>query len=155
MVRDAASIDRLTVDASIVIPCYNAEETIDAALTRILDQAMGRSVEVLVCDNGSTDRTLEVVRAIPAGDTPLHVVDASAERGAAAARNSGARAAVGRLLVFVDADDLVGPGWLDGLLNAPREEAILAGAVDERSLARFPTRSTVRARAPRDLVRAA
>jgi glycosyltransferase involved in cell wall biosynthesis len=139
VVRDAASIDRLTVDASIVIPCYNAEETIDAALTRILDQAMGRSVEVLVCDNGSTDRTLEVVRAIPAGDTPLHVVDASAERGAAAARNSGARAAVGRLLVFVDADDLVGPGWLDGLLNAPRGEAILAGAVDEWSLARFPT----------------
>jgi glycosyltransferase involved in cell wall biosynthesis len=127
------------VDASIVIPCYNAEETIAAALARILEQSAGRSVEVLVCDNGSTDRTLEVVRGVPAGDTPLHVVNASGERGAAAARNVGARAAVGELLVFVDADDLVGPGWLDGLLNASREEAILAGAVDEWSLARFPT----------------
>jgi glycosyltransferase involved in cell wall biosynthesis len=137
--RDAPNVDRPMVDASIVIPCYNAEETIAAALARILDQSAARSVEVLVCDNGSTDRTLEVVREIPAGDTPLYVVDASAERGAAAARNVGAGVAVGRLLVFVDADDLVSPGWLDGLLDAPRGEAILAGAVDEWSLARFPT----------------
>ena len=96
---------------SVVIPAYNAESTIAdqlAALARQSDQA---DWELIVADNGSADGTGDVVRGW-ADRLPVRVVDASARRGPAAARNIGAAAATGEVLAFTDADDVVQPGWL-------------------------------------------
>jgi glycosyltransferase involved in cell wall biosynthesis len=96
---------------SVVIPARDAAATIGEQLDALSAQPGIGDCEVVVADNGSTDSTVEVVRR-KAGVLPVRCVDASERRGAAAARNIGAAAATGDLVCFVDADDVVLPGWL-------------------------------------------
>jgi len=88
---------------SIVVPAFNEERLLGESLARIKSAAgafekIGWATELIVCDNNSTDRTAEIARA--AGATvvfePVNQI--------ARARNSGAAAASGDWLVFVDAD---------------------------------------------------
>jgi glycosyltransferase involved in cell wall biosynthesis len=100
---------------SVVIPAYNAGETIGDQLGAIAEGvAEGVAegdVEVIVADNGSTDETRAIAEQW-ADRLAIRVVVTSQRRGPAAARNIGAAAAHGDLLVFTDADDVVFPGWL-------------------------------------------
>jgi glycosyltransferase involved in cell wall biosynthesis len=88
---------------SIVIPAYNEEKLLPATLTSIRAaarsfEALGWSVETIVCDNNSSDATAEVAREQGATVVfePVNQI--------ARARNTGAAAATGDWLVFVDAD---------------------------------------------------
>ncbi|HEY1717086.1 MAG TPA: glycosyltransferase [Verrucomicrobiae bacterium] len=88
---------------SIVIPAFNEERLIGGSLAQIKSAAgafakIGWEVELIVCDNNSTDRTAEIARAAGAMVVfePINQI--------ARARNSGAAAATGDWLVFVDAD---------------------------------------------------
>jgi glycosyltransferase involved in cell wall biosynthesis len=96
---------------SIVIPAKDAAGTIGSQLGALAGEPGIRSCEVIVADNGSVDGTATVAEGW-ADRLPVRVVDASARPGAAAARNIGAAASDGDLLLFVDADDVVLPGWL-------------------------------------------
>lgn len=118
---------------SVVIPAYQAESTIGRQLEAIAGQAEEQSLppgswELIVADNGSTDGTVAVAREFD-GRVPIKIVDASVRRGPSAARNVGARAAAGRVLVFTDADDVVMDGWFDQWLRWARSarSAISAG----------------------------
>jgi glycosyltransferase involved in cell wall biosynthesis len=114
---------------SVVIPALNAAATLDEQLAALSVQSYGAPWEVVVADNGSTDGTAETARAWSRRLPSLLVVDASAKRGAAYARNAGARAARGDLLAFCDADDVVDQGWLTALVEALRSSDIAAGVV--------------------------
>ena len=111
---------------SIVIPCYNAAEHIGDQLSALSRQSRQRSWEVVVADNGSTDETIEVVNRYQPLLPNLHVVDASDRRGSAHARNVGAHFASGESLVFVDADDEVGSGYLAAMGAALAEHDFVA-----------------------------
>jgi cellulose synthase/poly-beta-1,6-N-acetylglucosamine synthase-like glycosyltransferase len=125
------------VRLSVVIACLNAEATIGVQLESLSRQVppLPGTVgwEVLVCDNGSSDRTLDVVDRYR-GRLPLRVVDASQQRGAGPARNAGARAATGSWLAFCDADDEVGPGWVDAMAGALARHRFVAGRFDSARL---------------------
>jgi len=99
---------------SVVIPCRNAEATIDRQLRALYNQDFSLPFEVIVADNGSTDRSGEIARGWCGRMPGLRVVEALPP-GANAARNIGARTASGDLLAFCDADDEADPGWLLGL----------------------------------------
>jgi GT2 family glycosyltransferase len=88
---------------SVVIPAYNAQETIEAAIQSVLAQTVP-PLEIIVVDDGSTDETAERVRRV--GERVRYLRQAHA--GPAAARNRGAGDARGELIAFLDADDL----WL-------------------------------------------
>jgi len=90
---------------SVIMPCYNAESFIADALQSISEQEI-KPHEILIIDDGSTDSSIEVVKAqdIP---IPIRIFETD-RKGAAAARNIGIRAAEGEWLAFLDADDL----WL-------------------------------------------
>lgn len=88
---------------SVVIPAYNAARFIADAIDSVLAQTY-RRVECVVVDDGSTDATADVVRRF--GDAVRLV--STPNRGVSSARNTGAEAATGRYLAFLDADDL----WL-------------------------------------------
>jgi glycosyltransferase involved in cell wall biosynthesis len=108
---------------SIVIPAYNAASTLGAQLASLEPQARDTDCEIIVADNGSADGTVATARRW-SEHMPLRVVDASARRGPAAARNIGVAAAGGDVLLFVDADDIVLPGWLAAWVEvAPRLDA--------------------------------
>jgi glycosyltransferase involved in cell wall biosynthesis len=99
-------------DLTVVVPVLNGERTIEKCLASILraDYPAGRR-QVLVVDNGSTDRTADMVRAFPVRCVPEH------RRGLASARNRGIAAATTELVAFTDADCVVTTGWLRELLR--------------------------------------
>lgn len=119
---------------SVIIPAFNASETLGAQLNGLAHQSYRGRWEVVVADNGSTDSTREVVGAFQDEIPNLRVVDASARRGAAAARNIGANAASGDVLAFCDADDVVDADWLQVLAKAMRSHDFVAGAMDHDTL---------------------
>ena len=109
---------------SFIIPAYNEEqcllETIDALHQAGL--ALGEAYEVLVADDGSTDKTA----AIAAENGALVV--SVAHRQIAATRNSGAMASTGEFLIFIDADTLVNPQVVQFAVKAMRQGAVGGGA---------------------------
>lgn len=122
---------------SVVIPALNAEAGLRAQLEAVTKQYLQAPFEVVVADNGSTDQTVAVVREFQLGQIPVRVIDASAKRGAGAARNAGVRASRGTIVAHCDADDITLPGWLHRLVTA-LEEGDLAGGQLLTSLLRDP-----------------
>lgn len=129
---------------SVIIPCRDAEASIEQTLSSVLAQTH-RRLEVLVVDDGSRDATVERVTAY--ADKRIRLLDGGG-RGACAARNAGVAAARGVLLQFLDADDLIAPDKIAVQVAAWRrhgEDGVYFGPygrfVDDPGLARFhPTR---------------
>ena len=92
---------------SVVIPAYNASLTIDETLRSVRSQTH-RALEIIVVDDGSRDRTADIVHAHAAADQRVRLV-VKQNGGVAAARNLGWRQAASDLIAFVDADDLWAP----------------------------------------------
>jgi glycosyltransferase involved in cell wall biosynthesis len=115
---------------SVIIPARNEANTIARLVRAVLDQAPpGRGLEVLLVDDGSTDDTPAVARA--AGARVLELGARPGGGNPAIARNRGALAATGHVLVFLDADCLPAPGWLARLLAAHDAGAtVVGGALD-------------------------
>lgn len=91
---------------SIVVPMLNAQAYVERALHSILAEREV-DLEVVVVDDGSTDRSRELVQSI--GDPRVRIVDGP-RRGISASLNAGLRAAAGNILMRCDADDLYPPG---------------------------------------------
>jgi glycosyltransferase involved in cell wall biosynthesis len=119
---------------SVVIPVYNGEATLGVQLSALAAQVCGFSWEVIIADNGSRDATPRLARAFADRLPALRVIDASARRGAAHARNAGARVAAGRCLLFCDADDEMGPGYLEAMGHALEGHDFVACRYDVRKL---------------------
>jgi glycosyltransferase involved in cell wall biosynthesis len=96
--------------ASVVIPALNEEEHIGACLSSLRRLRAPGAVEVIVVDNGSTDKTIETAESF------RHLLDVRVLRkpgvSIAAVRNCGAAQARGALVAFLDADCVVPEGWL-------------------------------------------
>jgi glycosyltransferase involved in cell wall biosynthesis len=118
---------------SVIVPVWNAEATLAVQLEALRRQELAAPWELIVADNGSTDRSVEVARSF-ADRMNLRIVDASAVRGAGHARNVGARAARAPKLVFVDADDEVAPGWLAAIDAALADHDVVASRFDKERL---------------------
>ena len=106
------------VDASVVIPTRNRHALLEMTLRSVLRQ---RDVEfeVIVVDEASTDETTAMLATV--GDGRIRVIRNEAPLGVSGARNSGARAARGAWLAFVDDDDLWAPNKLARQIHAAEE----------------------------------
>lgn len=100
---------------SVVIPALNAERTLGSVLSSLAAQEPGPA-EVIVVDDGSTDRTVEIATSLGA-----HVVRGTGEGYAGGARNRGWDEASGDVVVFLDADAIPASGWGAGLARALTE----------------------------------
>jgi len=119
---------------SVIIPVRNGAGTLGAQFEALADQTYLGNWEIVLADNGSTDRTLEIARATHIPEVPLRIVDASGRPGSSYARNIGARKARGEFLVFCDADDAVTPGWLAAMVAAARDFDAVTGPQEETTL---------------------
>jgi glycosyltransferase involved in cell wall biosynthesis len=119
---------------SIIIPCFNASQAIPAQLEALAGQQWSEPWEVIVADNGSTDQSLAIVERYRGLLPNLRVVDASGRRGAAHARNQGAKVAGGESVAFCDADDVVAPGWLAAIGEALSRYDFVASRFDTEKL---------------------
>lgn len=95
--------------ASIIIPAYNAEKTLERCLQACLSQDYP-DFEVIVVDDGSSDATATISKAFD--EIPYHH---QPNGGPAKARNTGAKQASGDLLVYTDSDCIPAPDWLSQL----------------------------------------
>jgi GT2 family glycosyltransferase len=119
---------------SVVIPCRDAEATLGEQLEALAGQEWGRPWEVLVADNGSTDGSRELVARFADRLPGLRIVEAADKPGAAHARNTGAAAAAGGYFAFLDADDVVAPGWLAAVGAALDRHPFVACRYDSQTL---------------------
>ena len=123
---------------SVIVPAFNEEKLLGASLSAIQNAATafrqrGWDFELVVCDNNSTDRTAEIARAAGA------VVVFEPFNQIGRARNSGAAAATGDWLLFIDADSQPSPGLFGDVADAIASGRCLAGGstvrLDESMLA--------------------
>ncbi len=109
---------------SIIVPARDAAETLGACLDALAEQrGLDAPPEVLVVDDGSRDETADIAGAHRLAPRLLR----QPPRGAAAARNRGAAAAHGRLLLFTDADCRPRPDWAREMIRPFERDAELAG----------------------------
>ncbi|MDJ0696185.1 glycosyltransferase [Mastigocoleus sp. MO_188.B34] len=87
---------------SVVIPVYNGEQTIAETIKSVLNQNF-KDIEVIVINDGSTDKTVDIVQNIFDSRLQIFSYDNS---GLAATRNRGIKKARGKFISFIDADDL-------------------------------------------------
>ena len=109
-------------DLSVVIPVYNEEESLPplwAELREVLDR-LGLAFEVVFVDDGSRDRSAEIVRSFREADPRVRLVRLKANAGETAATDAGFKAARGQRVVVMDAD----------LQNDPRDIPTLLSHLD-------------------------
>lgn len=102
-------------DLSVIIPCYNVEKYVSACVESVLSQPMQHRIEIILVNDGSTDRTGEILKQYASRKNV--VVIEQENRGLSGARNRGLQAARGRYLLFLDSDDLLAENSLDALLS--------------------------------------
>lgn len=117
---------------SVIMPSYNVEEYIDEGLRSILNQTYAPK-EIIVIDDGSTDRTRDIIRSLQA-EFPdrIQLLVNDRNRGATYTRNRGLAVATGEYIQFFDADDLMLPHKFEYqvsvLKNAKVRPDILVGS---------------------------
>lgn len=112
---------------SVIIPCYNCATTLPAQLEALRGQNWEDGWEVILADNGSTDRSIAIAKKFKTSMPALRVIQATGRKGYAHARNAAVAESSGDALLFCDGDDIVNSRWLSTMGNALRENRFVAG----------------------------
>lgn len=110
---------------SVIIPCYNYGKYLSEAINSALAQTY-KEVEVTVIDDGSTDYTKDVAGRYASVGVEYHFQN---NKGPSAARNYGARNARGRYTLFLDADDILEPTFIEECTNKMERSASDVGYI--------------------------
>ncbi|HAW2170034.1 TPA: glycosyltransferase [Escherichia coli] len=118
----------LTELVSIIMPAYNRENTIPAAITSVLAQTYPH-FELIIVDDGSSDGTAHVVKTFD--DKRVRLIEGPGRSGVSEARNIGLRAAKGELIAYLDSDNTWQPEYLTAMVAAlhqtPHAQAAYSG----------------------------
>ena len=128
---DGVNMPTRAPEVSVIVPCYNAAETLPATLASIQAQTQ-RDWEALCVDDASSDGTPGLLAAAAAVDSRIRVVPVP-HGGVAAARNAGVALTQAPYVLFLDADDVLRPTALATLLRAARRagpRALAAGGYE-------------------------
>ena len=93
------------IDISIIVPVFNARNTVTRCLDSLYNQSFSGSIEVIAVDDGSTDDSLEILYDYKKRHNKLIIVEHKVNRRLAAARSSGMAIAEGSYVMHVDSDD--------------------------------------------------
>lgn len=119
---------------SVVVPVLNGEQHLSAQLSALAGQSYDGAWELVVVDNGCTDRSMQIARGFASRVPSLTTADATDRRGLNHARNVGAATAHGDFLAFCDADDVATPGWLAAMARAAEDADIVGGRLEWETL---------------------
>lgn len=117
------------IDLSVVIPVYNEEESLPVLWPEIRDALgpTGLAFEVIFIDDGSRDRSAEIIRAFREADPRVRLVKLKANAGETAATDAGLKAVRGRHVVTMDADLQNDPRDIPGMLRELQEWDAVTG----------------------------
>ncbi len=105
------------IDLSLVIPVYNERESLPPLVEEIERALTGRRYEIVAVDDGSSDGSLDVLKALKRDHRQLHIVAFTANAGQTAAFAAGFAVARGRVVVTLDADLQNDPADIPGLVD--------------------------------------
>lgn len=100
---------------SIIVPVYNVENYLERCIDSLVSQTI-EEIEIILVDDDSTDRSLELCRKAAEADARIKVLH-KANEGAGMARNAALKIASGEYVGFVDSDDYVAPDMFESLLK--------------------------------------
>lgn len=108
---------------SVVIPVYNVERYLRGCLDSVLRSAY-QDFELILVNDGSADKSLDICKEYAARDSRIRLISQE-NGGVSAARNRGIAACRGEWVVFVDADDLISPDFLDRIAREEPQDLLL------------------------------
>lgn len=100
---------------SVIIPCYNGEKYIEKCINSIKEQSY-HNLEILIIDDGSTDKSLHICNNIAKTDARIKVVHHE-NKGSSATRKIGINIASGEYITFVDVDDWIHPQMYEFMMK--------------------------------------
>ena len=104
----------MDIFVSVVVIGYNIEQYVGVCINSLLNQTYD-NYEIIFVNDGSTDRTLEIVKNIAINNKILRIVDKS-NGGIISARKEGIKAASGEYIIFVDGDDWANDSMIESLV---------------------------------------
>jgi len=122
-------MDSTNIKVSVIMPIYNAYDYLRPAIESVLDQTL-KQIEIICIDDGSTDHSLDIVKAYQAADERVRIVTEN-NAGVSIARNKGIIRARGEYIIFLDADDFYEPTLLEKLYDNAKKNDL------DISIARF------------------
>lgn len=102
---------------TVIIPVYNAENTIVRCLDSLCVTNMSEDVTIVCIDDGSTDRSVEIIDRYKQSTKLNIILKSQSNKGAAAARNYGIRSCNTQFVMFLDADDTYSDYHIDVMIN--------------------------------------
>lgn len=108
------------IKVSVIMPIYNARDYLRPALDSIIDQSL-RQIELICVDDGSTDKSLDIIKEYQKLDSRIRIVTET-NAGPARARNFGLRRARGEYVAFLDADDFYELDMLEKLYEIAKQD---------------------------------
>lgn len=116
------NLEEEEIKVSIIIPAYNVEKYIFECVNSVLNNTL-KNIEVICINDGSTDKTLEILTAIKKEDYRLKIYSQE-NKGVGAARNYGICLAKGKYILFVDSDDKICENTLEYLYSEAEENLL-------------------------------
>lgn len=104
------------LNVSIIIPAYNTDKTVAETIKSVINQTYG-NWEAIIVDDCSTDQTNEIAQEFAYRDKRIRIVRHDVNKGLSNARNTGIRHSKSDWLVFLDADDLLLPDYLENMFR--------------------------------------
>jgi glycosyltransferase involved in cell wall biosynthesis len=114
-----AKFENYAYKISVIMPIYNADDYISKAIETILSQTF-EDFELICVDDGSTDKSVEIVKSFAKSDKRIKLVEMS-HIGVSTARNKGLLKSQGEYIIFLDADDFYEDTLLEKLYNTATE----------------------------------
>lgn len=124
----------MSVAVSVIVPAYNAEKTVEKALQSLIDQTF-KNIEIIIIDDGSKDKTREIISSFAAKDTRIKLILKDVNEGLSAARNSGIKMAKGDYIGYLDSDDWCEKDMFEKLYNGANNADVVVSGFYHDSLA--------------------
>lgn len=100
---------------SVIVPVYNSERTLKTTIESIINQSY-TNLEIILVNDGSTDKSLEICRYFENNDSRIIVINQS-NQGVGEARNNGLNIASGEFVSFIDSDDIIDNNFFETLYD--------------------------------------
>lgn len=110
------------IKVSVIVPVYNAEKYLKQCLDSIITQTL-TDIEIICVDDGSTDKSLEILKLYEKNDTRIKVIQQNNQY-AGVARNNGLKIATGEWVTFIDSDDFCEIDGLEKLYSIAKENSL-------------------------------
>ena len=108
---------------SIIVPVYNAENTLERCVSALIGQTY-QNIEIILVNDGSKDRSLEICQNFAERDSRICVID-KPNGGVSSARNAGLDVASGEFIMFCDSDDWAETDWCEELISHYEENCLV------------------------------